>query len=161
MKKTISILILGALPALALASGMHDHDREHGHDDREATAYGEPGEAAQVSRTIEVQAADNMRYTPATITTQRGETIKFVVKNTGRLPHEFVLGDAKSLKEHAALMRRYPDMEHDDPNMAKVAPGGTATLIWTFTQPGTVEFACLMPGHYEAGMKGSIEVSAK
>lgn len=163
MKKTLSILILGALPALALAGGMHDHDHdhEHGHDDHEATAYGAPGEAAQVNRTIEVQAADNMRYTPAAITARRGETIKFVVKNTGHKPHEFVLGDAKSLKEHAELMRRYPDMEHDDPNMAKVAPGGTATLIWTFTQAGTVEFACLMPGHYEAGMKGSIEVSAK
>lgn len=159
MKKTISILILGALPALALASGMYDH--EHGRGDHEATSYGVSGEAAQVSRTIEVQAADNMRYTPAAITAQHGETIKFVVKNTGRLPHEFVLGDAKSLKAHAALMRRYPDMEHDDPNMAKVVPGGTATLIWTFTQPGTVEFACLMPGHYEAGMKGGIEVSAK
>lgn len=153
MKKTISILILGSLPALVLASGMHDHDEE--------TAFGMPGEAAHVSRTIEVQAADNMRYTPASITARRGETVKFVLKNTGHLPHEFVLGDPKSLTEHAALMRRYPNMEHDDPNMAKVVPGGTATLIWTFTQPGTVEFACLMPGHYEAGMKGAIEVSAK
>lgn len=159
MKKTLSILILGILPALALASGMHDH--EHGHDDHETTAYGVPGEAAQATRTIEIQAGDNMRYTPDSITVRRGETIKFVVKNTGHKPHEFVLGDATSLKEHAALMRRYPDMEHDDPNMAKVAPGGTATLIWTFTQPGTVEFACLIPGHYEAGMKGSIEVGAK
>lgn len=159
MKKTLSILILAALPALALASGMHDHDHEH--DDHDATAYGVPGEADQVTRTVEVLADDNMRYTPDAITARRGETIRFVVKNTGHLAHEFVLGDAQELNEHAALMRRYPDMEHDDPNMAKVAPGGTATLIWTFTQPGTVEFACLLPGHYEAGMKGSIEVGAK
>lgn len=156
MKKLFSILIFGVLPMLVLASGKH----AGGHDD-EATAYGEPGKAAQVSRVIEVQAADSMRYTPATITVRRGETIKFVVKNTGKLPHELVLGDMQSLKEHAELMRRYPDMEHEDPNMAKVAPGGTGTLTWKFTQAGTVEFACLIPGHYEAGMKGRIRVSAK
>ena len=161
MKKTFSILILGALPALALAGGMHMQDHAGGHDDHVATTYGEPGKAAEVSRTIEVQAGDNMRYTPAAITVKRGETIKFVVKNTGRLPHELVLGNAQSLKEHAEVMRKYPDMEHDDPNMAKVAPGGTSTLIWKFTQSGAVEFACLMPGHYEAGMKGHIQVNAK
>jgi uncharacterized cupredoxin-like copper-binding protein len=157
MKKIFSILILGALPLLALAGGKHTG----GHDDDHAMAYGVPGEAAQVSRTIEVQAADNMRYTPAAITVRRGETVKFVVKNTGKLPHEFVLGNARSLKEHAEMMRRYPDMEHDDPNMMKMAPGGTGTLIWKFTRAGTVEFACLIPGHYEAGMKGRIRVNAK
>lgn len=157
MKKMFSILILGALPMAALAGGKH----AGGHDDHEAAVYGAPGEAAQVSRTIEVQAADNMRYTPAAIAVRRSETIRFVVKNTGKLPHEFVLGNAKSLKEHADVMRRYPDMEHEDPNMAKVAPGGTGELIWKFTQAGTVEFACLIPGHFEAGMKGHIRVSAK
>ena len=156
MKKIFSILILGAWPALALAGGEH----AGGHDD-EATAYGEPGKATQVGRTIEVQAADNMRYAPAAITVRRGETVKFVVKNIGKLPHEFVLGDARSLKEHAETMRRYPDMEHDDPNMVKTAPGGTGTLIWKFTRAGAVEFACLIPGHYEAGMKGRIRVNAK
>ena len=157
MNKVLSILILGALPALALAAGKH----AGGHDDHEATAYGAPGEAAQVSRTIEVQAADSMRYVPAAITVRRGETVKFVVKNTGSLPHEFVLGNAQSLKEHAEMMRRHPDMEHEDPNMAKLAPGGTGTLIWKFSRAGTVEFACLIPGHYEAGMRGRIRVSAK
>lgn len=157
MKKTVSILILGAWPALALAGGMHAGG--HGHD--ETTAYGEPGDAARVTRTVVVEASDNMRYTPDAITAKRGETIKFVVKNTGKLAHELVLGDAKSLKEHAEVMRKYPDMEHDDPNMAKVPPGGTGTLIWKFTKAGTVEFACLMAGHYEAGMKGRIQVNAK
>lgn len=156
MKKTFSILVLSALPMLALAAGQH----AGGHHD-EATAYGEPGRAAAVSRVVEVQAGDNMRYTPASIAVKRGETVKFVVKNTGKLPHELVLGDARSLKEHAELMRRHPDMEHDDPNAAKVAPGGTGELIWKFTRAGTVEFACLIPGHYEAGMKGNIRVSAK
>ena len=153
MNKILSILILGTLPMLALAAGKH----AGGHDDDQAMAYGAPGEAMQVSRTIEVQ-AHGMRYTPSAITVRRGETIRFVVKGTDSLPHELVLGDAQSLKEHAEMMRRYPDMEHDDPNMVKVAPGGTGNLIWKFTQAGTVEFACLMPGHYEAGMRGSIRV---
>ncbi|MGE5241365.1 MAG: plastocyanin/azurin family copper-binding protein [Bacteroidota bacterium] len=153
MNKILTIAVLTALtPVLVLADGMHDD---------EAMAYGEPGTAVQVNRVINVQAADNMRYTPAAITVRRGETIEFVVKNTGKLAHEFVLGDAKELKEHAALMRRYPNMEHDDPNMAKLTPGGTANLIWKFTRAGTVEFACLVPGHYEAGMKGHIRVNTK
>ena len=155
MNKMLSILILGTLPAVALAAGQH----AGGHHD-DATVYGEPGKATEVSRVIEVE-ANGMRYTPAAITVRRGETIKFVVKGTDKMPHEFVLGDAKSLKEHAEVMRRHPDMEHDDPNMVKMGPGGTGTLIWKFTQAGTVEFACLMPGHYEAGMKGSIRVNAK
>ncbi len=156
MKKTFSILILATLPAFAFAAGEH----AGGHHDDEATVYGEPGKATEVSRVIEVQ-AHNMRYTPAAITVRRGETIKFVVKGTDSMPHEFVLGDARSLKEHAEMMRRHPDMEHDDPNMVKMGPGGTGTLIWKFSQAGTVEFACLIPGHYEAGMKGSIRVRAK
>jgi uncharacterized cupredoxin-like copper-binding protein len=155
MNKMLLILILGTLPAVALAAGQH----AGGHHD-DATVYGEPGKATEVSRVIEVE-ANGMRYTPAAITVRRGETIKFVVKGTDKMPHEFVLGDAKSLKEHAEVMRRHPDMEHDDPNMVKMGPGGTGTLIWKFSQAGTVEFACLIPGHYEAGMKGSIRVNAK
>lgn len=160
MKYTKSIcpaLILGMLPAMALAAGQHAGG--HGHED--ITAYGEPGDAARVTRTVVVEASDTMRYKPDVITVKRGETVKFVVKNIGKLPHEMVLGDAKSLKEHAEVMRKHPDMEHDDPNAAKVAPGGTGTLVWKFTRTGTVDFACLIPGHYEAGMKGSIRVGTK
>lgn len=152
MNKGIVILMFSALPAVVLAGGTYDD---------KATVYGEPGQAAQVSRVVEVRAADNMRYTPAAIKVRRGETIEFVVKNTGKLMHEFVLGDVRSLKKHAELMRRYPDMEHDDPSMVKVAPSGVGNLIWKFTRAGTVEFACLIPGHYEAGMKGYIRVSAQ
>jgi uncharacterized cupredoxin-like copper-binding protein len=155
MKKMLLFLILGVPSMTALAAGQH----AGGHHD-DATAYGEPGKAAAVTRVIEMR-AHNMRYTPDTITVRRGETVKFVVKGTDSQPHELVLGDAKTLKEHAELMRRYPDMEHEDPNMTKVAPGGTGELIWKFTRAGTVEFACLIPGHYEAGMKGRIRVSAK
>lgn len=155
MKKTMLVLGLGMLPMFALASGMH----EGGHGHEETTAYGEPGDAARVTRTVTIEATDNMRYRPDAIAVKRGETVRFVVKNTGKLSHEFVLGDEESLKEHAELMRKYPDMEHADPNMAKVGPGETGTLVWKFTHGGKVQFACLLPGHYEAGMVGNIQVN--
>lgn len=158
MKRALSLIAL--TPALALAGGMHEgsmHEGGHGHE--EAAAYGEPGDPARVTRTVIVEAADSMRYQPEVIAVKRGETVKFILKNTGKLSHEFVLGDESSLKEHAEAMRKYPNMEHADPNMAKVGPGKTGTLVWKFSQGGNVQFACLEPGHYEAGMKGSIRVN--
>jgi len=120
---------------------------------------GKPGDAKKVSRTIEVEMGDDMRFQPANIVVKRGETIKFVGKNNGRLKHEMVLGSMNELKEHAALMRKFPDMEHDDPNAVSVEPGKTGELIWQFSRAGTFDFACLQPGHFEAGMVGRIIVS--
>lgn len=119
---------------------------------------GKPGDAKKVSRTIEVGMGDDMRFKPPNIQVKRGETIKFVVKNHGALTHEMVLGTMKELKEHAALMRKSPEMEHDDPNAVSVEPGKTGALIWQFTKAGTFDYACLVPGHFEAGMVGKIIV---
>ena len=99
-----------------------------------------------------------MRFTPAQIDVKRGETIKFVVKNNGKLKHEMVLGSAKELKEHAALMQKFPEMEHADPNQVSVDPGKSGELIWQFTKTGKFDFACLQPGHFEAGMVGKVAV---
>lgn len=119
---------------------------------------GKPGDAKKVSRTLEIGMGDDMRFTPANITVKRGETIRFAVRNNGALKHEMVLGTMKELKEHAALMRMSPEMEHDDPNAVSVEPGKTGVLIWQFTKAGTFDFACLQPGHFEAGMAGKIIV---
>ena len=89
---------------------------------------------------------------------KKGETIRFVVTNSGQIPHEFVLGTAKMLREHAELMKRYPKMKHSDPNQLAVAPGSTSELVWRFDRAGVIDFACLVPGHYEAGMRGRIAV---
>ncbi len=112
----------------------------------------------KVTRTMEVDMNDAMRYTPSTIAIKRGETVKFVVKNNGRVKHEMVLGSIAELKEHAALMVKFPEMEHVDPNQVSVEPGKTGELVWKFTKPGTFDFACLQPGHFEAGMRGKIAV---
>jgi len=102
-----------------------------------------------------------MRYTPSAITVKRGETVRLVVTNTGNVNHELVLGTMKELKEHAKLMRKHPGMEHDEPNMAAVPPGERREIIWQFANAGTVDFACTIPGHLEAGMVGRVSVVAR
>ena len=101
---------------------------------------------------------DNMRFTPSDVTVKRGETVKFVVHNDGRVLHEMVLGTKEAIAEHAELMKRFPEMEHADANMAHVKPGKAGEIIWQFTKPGDFEFACLQPGHFEAGMVGKVTV---
>jgi len=101
---------------------------------------------------------DTMRFSPERITIKRGETVRFVVRNQGNAKHEMVLGTLAELKEHAALMRKFPNMEHEDPNAISVEPGKTGEFAWTFSKAGSFDFACLVPGHFEAGMKGRIIV---
>jgi uncharacterized cupredoxin-like copper-binding protein len=120
-------------------------------------AIGRPGDQAKTDRIVEV-VANEYRFTPARVAVKRGETIRFVVRNEGKLAHEMVLGSMAELKEHAALMRKFPNMEHDEPNQVRVAPGKTGQIVWQFTRSGEVDFACLIPGHMEAGMLGEVDV---
>lgn len=150
----------------AYAGGGHNHeDASHGKSmemhDEHASAIGKPGNATKVTRTVAVDMTDNMRFTPARIAVKKDETIKFVVKNSGRIKHEMVLGSIKELKEHAAMMKKMPGMEHADENMVVVDPGKTGEIVWQFTKAGNFDFACLQPGHFEAGMKGKIAVNKR
>lgn len=149
--------LLIALPSLllamtAMASGTHAGS----HDDE---AIGKPGVTSKVSRTITMDMADTMRFSVPNVTAKQGETIRFVVKNSGKVKHEMVLGTEKELKEHYEIMKKNPEMEHADANMVTVAPGKTGEIIWQFTKAGKVDFACLQPGHYDAGMKGFVTVA--
>jgi len=101
-----------------------------------------------------------MRFTPERIDVRLGETVRFIVRNRGKVMHEFVIGTKKENEAHAALMLKFPGMEHDEPYMAHVAPGRQGQIVWTFNRPGEFEFACLIAGHYQAGMRGRIVVSA-
>lgn len=139
-----------------LASG--NHPGGHGHD---SVAIGKPGIAAKASRTVRIDMTDAMRFTPASVEVKQDETVRFVVTNSGQVRHEMVLGTEQALKEHYALMKKFPEMEHADPNMVTVAPGQSGEIVWQFTKAGRIDFACLQPGHYEAGMKGAVKVSAK
>ena len=145
-------LLAAAAAALLLSAGAVLADAGHNH------AIGRPGDAKKVSRTIEMTMTDEMRFHPTSIRVKQGETIRFVVRNQGQMKHELVLGTDKDLKEHAALMQKFPEMEHDDPHAITVEPGKTGELIWQFTRSGDLKFACLVPGHYEAGMIGTLTV---
>ena len=151
-----SISITTAALALLLSASSLAH--AHGKDDHTA-ALGKPGDAKKVKRSVTITMSDNMRFSPASIAAKKGETIRFVLVNEGKLKHEMVLGTIAELKAHAALMLKFPQMEHADPNQASVEPGQTGQLIWQFTKAGTFDFACLQAGHYEAGMKGQVVVA--
>ena len=153
--KTRHLLI--AVPAMllgmsAMASGSHAGG--HGDD-----AIGKPGVASKVTRTVNIDMTDDMKFHSSLINAKQGETIRFVAKNSGKVKHEMVLGTEKDLKEHYEVMKKNPEMEHADANMVTVAPGKTGEIIWQFTKAGKVDFACLQPGHYDAGMQGLVSVS--
>ena len=117
--------------------------------------FGEPGVEAEADRTVEVAATDDMRLIMDLPSVREGETIKFVVTNEGRMPHEFSVGDTGSQRAHANLMKKNPDMSHEgDSSALTLGPGETKTLIWKFSKPvqGDIVFACQMPGHWDAGM---------
>ena len=154
-------MTLIAVAGLAVAHDDEDHAKKPGATAHEghASALGKPGDRKKVSRTVEITMNDTMRFTPASVAVKRNETVRFVLKNEGKLKHEMVLGTIEELKEHAALMVKFPQMEHADPNQASVEPGKTGDLVWQFTKAGTFDFACLQAGHYEAGMKGKVVVA--
>lgn len=169
MKKFVSIFALAALPLFAFAGGDHagGHNMADMHNNMNgmshgahasATAVGTAGDPAQVSRTVAMTMDDAMRFTPANITVKAGETIRFFLKNRGKVAHEMVIGSTADLKAHAAMMQKMPGMVHAEANMVTLKPGQSGGIVWQFTQAGDVDFACLVPGHMEAGMVGVVTV---
>lgn len=124
----------------------------------EDSAAGQAGDSAKVSRTIAVEMNDTMRFTPSQISVKAGETIRFFIKNNGKVPHEMVIGTLAELKEHAEMMRKMPGMKHADANQISLNPGQRGGIVWQFDKAGEVDFACLVPGHMEAGMRGKVTV---
>ena len=125
-------------------------------------AFGEPGDPAKGGRVIKVimkETDEGMTYEPKRLVIRKGEQIRFSLKNIGELDHEFVLGTREEIRAHAEEMKKNPDMEHDDPNSARLKTKETREVVWRFSDPGTFEFACLIPGHLESGMLGMIVVS--
>lgn len=120
--------------------------------------WGIAGQANAVQRTIHITMSDEMRFSPDQLQVEQGQTVRLVLHNSGAQTHELVIGTPDELQAHAALMLKFPNMEHDEPYMAHVSAGQTSELIWTFNRAGTFSFACLIAGHYQAGMVGSVEV---
>ncbi len=165
MTRTLSHLIaalgLALTASMVMAHGDAGHKKSAAEPVRkEQKAWGIAGDAKAVTRTIEIRMDDTMRFTPNLIEVREGETIRLTLRNRGKLLHEFVLGTKQELDEHAALMVKFPTMEHDEPYMAHVAPGQRGEIVWAFNRAGEFDFACLIAGHYQAGMVGKVRVLA-
>ena len=160
MKTTLAFAVLAWTASTAFAHGDVHMTKKPAYDALkvEERAFGREGDPKRVTRTIRLDMTDAFRFTPADVTVKRGETVKFVVANSGKVLHEMVLGTTAELKAHAELMKKFPDMEHADANMAHVKPGAKGEIVWQFTKAGEYQFACLIPGHYEAGMVGKVVV---
>jgi uncharacterized cupredoxin-like copper-binding protein len=162
MTRTPNRSAMVLLTAIALlAAGPHQPIQAVAHEGHGAFSAGEPGNPKKPARTINIlmlEDGSRMMFEPKRIEVRRGEQIRFVLDNDGLKNHEFVLATAGENRKHAELMRKFPDMEHDDPNARRVAPYNRDEILWRFTKSGEFEFACLIPGHYEAGMSGTIIV---
>jgi uncharacterized cupredoxin-like copper-binding protein len=152
------------LAAMTFSGLLLAHGETHGTKPsavkKEQKDWGVAGDAGAARRTMVVTMNDNMRFTPDKLQVKHGETVRIVVKNEGKMLHEFVLGTKKELDDHAALMLKFPNMEHDEPYMAHVPARKTGEIIWTFNRAGEFDFACLIAGHYQAGMVGRVLVVA-
>ncbi|APE51597.1 hypothetical protein BO996_13410 [Delftia sp. HK171] len=160
---TFALLLATALlagPAAVFAHGSEAHDEApKAAAVKEQKPWGIAGDASAARRTITLDMSDNMRFTPERISVKRGETVRLRVANKGQVMHEIVLGTPASLDEHAQMMLKFPTMEHGEPYMAHVSPGKSGDLVWNFNREGSFDFACLIPGHYQAGMRGTITVT--
>lgn len=158
MRTALAGLLIAASCISAFAHGEAKHGSTPAAAVKEQKPWGVGGEARAVRRTIDIRMSDDMRFTPSRIEVKEGETVRFRVRNAGKVMHEMVIGTRQELDAHAELMKKHPGMEHDEPYMSHVAPGKRGDLVWNFNRPGTFQFACLIPGHYEAGMVGTIVV---
>lgn len=166
--KTISHLLactLLASASTAFAHGSESHAATSANAPastavtKEQKDWGIAGDAKQASRSIDLNMGDDMRFSPAHFSVKKGETLRLRVLNKGQVMHEVVLGTKASLAQHAQMMLKHPGMEHAEPYMAHVAPQKSEDLVWHFNRAGSFDFACLIPGHYQAGMTGTFTVT--
>ena len=155
----IALTVALSAPAFGHGDEAHPAKKSNKPVVAEQTAFGIAGDSRRTSRTIDMDALDTFRYSPDELQIKRGETVRFLMHNKGRIMHEIVIGTMADLKEHAELMKKFPEMEHEAPHMLHIGPGKSGEIVWTFNRPGTFNFACLIAGHFEAGMIGTIVVS--
>ncbi len=166
MNKVKPVLLATSIAgALALSTSvLYAHSENDGgmamHFDPVETEFGAYEPDMHATKTVEIEMSDSMRFTPDTIRVKVGDVVKMIHTNTGQMMHELVLGTKSSLDEHAEMMKKFPGMEHEEPYMSHVKPGDTGEILWKFTAAGEYSFGCLIPGHYDAGMKGKIIVES-
>jgi uncharacterized cupredoxin-like copper-binding protein len=152
-----------AMESSEMASEMAHDEMDDEHEG--SFAFGEPADPADADRTVEVRAQEEggFSFEPDTIEVAEGETVTFDVTNDGEAVHEFVIGDEEAQEEHEAEMQAMRSegemMMHDEPNAIAIEPGETKSLTWTFSSAGELIYGCHEPGHYDAGMRGTLTVA--
>lgn len=147
-----------AAPAATEETAASDDQDDEAGD--ESFAFGEPADPADADRTVTVEASDDMAFDPPSVEVSAGEVVTFEVENVGQLPHDFTLGDEEAQEEHGREMEEMSaDMAHADPNTMTLAAGETGSITWRFDGTGAVLYGCHQPGHYDAGMVGSVAVT--
>ena len=176
VSKFVVAALAMSISAVALGAGAHENGHGHG------AKIGEPGKASDAARSITVQMYDNY-YEPESIDVKPGETVRFVVENKGSLVHEFNIGtpamheshqkEMMMMVEHGVIqggklnrdmmemdMGNGMSMKHDDPNSLLLEAGESQEIVWKFSEKGSIEFACNVPGHYQAGMYGEVNFNS-
>lgn len=158
MKHTLlAAAALVALSGPAFADPGHDHGG--GKAQYSAGSPGDPKKPARIQLVTMRETDDGrMVYIPEKFVIKKGEQVRFIVTNAGAIPHEFVLASTEENLKHAEEMKKFPEMEHDDPNNKTIQPGKKAEILWRFDKGGTFEISCLIPGHREAGMLAGVDV---
>jgi uncharacterized cupredoxin-like copper-binding protein len=153
----LAALAAGGLSFAALASPGHDH----GPDAAAGKAYGQPGDPGKPPRIVRVsmrEAEGRMMFVPDRIEVRKGEQVRLRLRNDGELDHELVLATLEENLAHMKAMENAPDMAHDEANARRLNPRGTAEIVWHFTRAGEFDFSCLIPGHRQLGMSGTLVV---
>lgn len=136
------------------STGHHGEGMSHG-----TSMVGKPGIEDKVTKVIKVEANDQMRFIHKPFDIKAGETIKFIVTNTGKIMHEFAVGTKAEHKAHGKMMLANPNMHHGaSSGVISIEPGQTETLIWEFSKAMPAQLACNVPGHYQAGMHSDIKI---
>ena len=160
-KSNVSTATAIVFAAASLLAGVGLPVPGYAHEDHGTFSSGEPGDPKKPARPVLITMREGdgkMMFIPNRVEVRKGEQIRFMLRNNGELEHEFVLATAEENAKHAEEMKKYPDMEHDDPNGKRLKPKGTAEILWRFTKTGEFQFGCLIPGHPEAGMIGAVLV---
>jgi uncharacterized cupredoxin-like copper-binding protein len=161
VQRTLAFLSWIFIAVLPLTGTSLMYSRAFPHEAHEHFSAGEPGDPTNPSRTVNVTMTEEgkrMLFDPSSIEARRGEQIRFVLFNEGAEYHEFVLATKSENRKHAEFMKKFPAMEHDDPNAKRLSALSSGELLWKFTKRGEFEYGCLIPGHYEAGMHGKVIV---
>jgi uncharacterized cupredoxin-like copper-binding protein len=153
-----SILIAAALIPGAALAGPGGKGHSHAHSEFSAGEPGDPKKPARIMQVTMNEGDGKMMFIPDRLEVKRGEQVKFVLRNNGELDHEFIPASTEENVKHAEEMKKNPEMEHDDPNAKRLQPKKTTEIVWKFTKAGQFEYGCLIPGHREAGMTGTIVV---